>query len=172
MSPMPSFSHTSKTSYEEIQFEWELSDYFLNDITRIHADIDSRTFRFGRSWWKLVLRQGSASDSEHLFIDKLTTNKELKVEYKIGLKKTDGSVEQFFTDMRDVVECGLLVCTIPKSEMLKRKYELAPPNGLTIMCILRRGAAQQFVLPQAPPMKLIGKLRIRFKYISHNVIKT
>lgn len=156
---MSHYKHTSRTLYEETQFEWELTDYFFNSATAYQDYTYSRPFHFGKNFWRLKLLRTTSSDIEFLFIENMSNNKELEVEYEIGLKKVDGTVEKFFTGEIDYFFDfpSKQVARTFKSEMLKRKHELAPPNGLTIKCILRRGTAQQFLLHQAPHMKFISK---------------
>lgn len=153
---MSSLKHTGEKSYEVTQFEWEITDFFLNSVAESNDYLESGVFAFSRSVWKLRLIQRSTRI--HLYLEHATVYEELEAGYEIGLKIADGSVEQFFTGkILDFSIHAWPVARTSISELVKRKDELAPPNGLTILCILRRGTAQQFVLNQAPPMKFKGK---------------
>lgn len=158
---MSCLKHTSKISYEEIQFEWEFPDILLFSEMATDSPVKSDTFSFAKSSWNLMAEQGCLNYID-LYIGNVGNNNGMEVEYEIGLKKVDGSVEQIYTNRHDFI-VGLMYCTrgISKPELLERKHELVPPHGLTITCTLRCGNphyTQQPVSHQVPPQKaLISK---------------
>lgn len=143
--------HSSKTLYEETQFEWQLLNFFLLSETEINRSFKSEYFLFGKSWWILKMQQRN-SESTWLHIANVGKHCENDVEYEVGMKKTDGSVEQLRTGRSDFeVAAPQAIYRISREELLKKTHDLAPLNGLTITCTLRRGTGR------TPTINLLGK---------------
>lgn len=163
---------TIQKIHEEARIEWKISDF----ITVVEVDdacdgYDSPAFFINDISWFLRLFPRSTLNPEfmRLFIV-ADEKKDYSVEYNVGLKKSDGSVQKLVSGIRKNSDLDSGVGNIIKrSELLQQKSELIYQNAISIICTLKYEIAhstQPGASDLTRPFTLISKLLFFLIYVN------
>ena len=162
-SSMSYFKRTRKikSTFEEIQFEWEIANFFAKTEADYDVVYESPVFTFADTPWILRLSLSARTKRWTLCMRYDEGADIMLMEFEFGFRKVDGSMEQFCM----ACDCFELhqryfIRDWKNSEFLQRKHELALTGGLAITCTLKQGIPRSNwppVLQESSPITLASK---------------
>lgn len=155
-------------SYKEEQFQWVIRDFFTHTETVQEVTHESSSFIIDFTRCILRLSRSDRFDVWSLYIISENRNLNLNgLEYIIlGLKKVDGSLEEFYMRKTDTdVGKEYLLNYWTNSELLERKHELTSSDDLTVTLTSKRRISvgkstskhHEHIFHGLPSWKLISK---------------
>ena len=148
---------------KKLMVEWRIADFFSIVEDKNYYRYASPTFSFAKAQWHLRLWPKWTDAPEFMSVYLLrNTGDGMTVEYHLGLKKSNGDVEQLIGGTLETETFISMEGLIRKAELLQRKSEFAPYDILTVTCVIKRineptSSNQDTLLDQAKQLKLISK---------------
>lgn len=150
-----------KKSYEETHIEWKIPNITrINEIEESYFFYESPSFFMNDASCYLELYPNSdETDFMRMFIY-VDVKQKVSPEYNVSLKKLDGTIEHLVSGILIKIDkaCFVMGDIIKRSQLLKRKSELAPDDVVTIICSFKRELTDCTESSnKTVPLKLISK---------------
>lgn len=154
-----------KVQCEIEQFEWRIPNYFASVSQDPQKITTSAPFSIAGFQWQINLFHYWCYEFIDVCLSEYYNDVKRKysVECYFGLKKCDGSVEQFASKILEIKDADTAFMPfIKKLELIQRRSELVPCDVLTVVCTLKLmtesgNSSQLIMLDEVKPLKLISK---------------